>query len=144
MKTQISIILLALFFAACSPKTNPKIDALTAQNLILEKTTKINELNIELEKVKLEIVELTKDAKDANNDAVSSARDANKATEKMNSNPGSSKAANKADNYADDAASDAKKASKINFKLAKLNDEVSDLQKKIEKTQNDLNKLNAK
>ncbi len=144
MKKNIYAIVICLFIAACSPKTNPQIDSLTAQNLVLEKTTKINDLNLALEKTKLEITQLSKNAQNANSNAVSSANDASKATQQMNSNLGVEKAASKADNYAEDAADDTNKARKLNAKISKLNKEVASLQRKITKTQDDLNKLKPK
>jgi chromosome segregation ATPase len=144
MKKYSAILLLVLSIAACSPKTNPKIDALAAQNKILELSKDLNDYNLNLEKAKFEISQITGDVKNANSDAVNSAQNANGAAAAMNGNPGNSKDANKAGNYADDAAHDAKKANKLNSKLSKLNREVQYLQKKIDKTNFKLSKLKAR
>lgn len=146
MRTTLSALLItAIFITACSPKTTApsgsKMEALSIEGQILDKNTKINNLNIEIEKQRIEIVNLTKDIKNATDDAENAAKKASDATTDMKAKVGDIGKAATADIYAENAAKEARKVYKLNTKLVKLNDDTSDKKNQIIKLNSEIEKL---
>jgi uncharacterized coiled-coil DUF342 family protein len=149
LKNNFSKIALAFLFTfsvtACSEKVvSPEVQKLQSQQELLDLNSKLNKLNLSLEK-ELEIVKnLSVDVEKANEKANDSANDAKKAAAKLAKNPGDTKLASKADKASKKATNHAKKAVKLNKKLSDANDEVKDYQKDIKDTEAKLSELKSK
>ena len=131
---------------ACSPKTtttSSKMQALTVEAQILEKNTKINSLNIDIEKQRLEVIELTREIKLAADGATVSAKKASDAATEMKNKVGDLGKAATADIYAETASKDAHKAYKLNTKLSKINDDTSIKQKQVAALNKEIEALKA-
>ncbi|TAF83129.1 MAG: hypothetical protein EAZ51_00995, partial [Sphingobacteriales bacterium] len=115
----------------CSPKisrtTNTKIDALTVEGKILEKNTKINNLNLDIEKLRLDMISLTRDITNATDSAGKSAVKSKEATLDMKNKIGDLGKAATADITAETAAKDARKVYKLNNKLSKMRENEQDI-----------------
>jgi|GEM_PF-4522159 len=126
MNKLLTLIAYTFFCIACSPKTSPttntKIDALTVQSMILEKSTKINNLNLEVEKLRLEMGTLTNEIKVATDEAGKSAIKSNEASADMKNKIGDLGKAATADISAGTAAKDARQVYRLNNKLSKMRD----------------------
>ncbi len=145
---KILFFLMATTFAltACSPKTtttSSKMQALTVEAQILEKSTKINSLNVEIEKQRLEVIELTREIKLAADGATVSANKASDAATEMKNKVGDIGKAATADIYAETASKDAHKVYKLNSKLSKINDDTSNKQKQVELLNKEIEALKA-
>jgi cell division protein FtsL len=140
-----ALLISTIFAIACSPKTvepsGSKIQYLTIERQILEKNSKINSLNFEIEKQRLELIDLTQDIKKATEDAEKSAKKASDATTSMKTKVGDIGKAATADIYAENASKDTHKVYKLNSKLTKLNDDINDKQKQIQKLSLEVEKL---
>ncbi|TAE37165.1 MAG: hypothetical protein EAY66_06165 [Sphingobacteriales bacterium] len=148
MNKLLSIVAYAsVFCLACSPKTSPssstKIEALTVEGRILEKNTKINTLNLDVEKLRLEMAALTRDIKNATDDASKSAIKASEATADMKNKIGDLGKAATADITAEAAAKDARKVYKLNNKLSKMKDDEQDIIKQIANLSKEIEVLKA-
>ena len=107
--TRLSFVLLVLL-GACSPKiSNQRIDKLEAREELLEKTTRLNKLKLEIERSIVRQTKLMEDVKEINQEASESAREAQKLSTRVSRNPGDSGLANRADKASRRAASDSKK-----------------------------------
>ena len=134
-----------ILLGACSPKvTNEKIDRLESREELLEKTTELNKLRLELERNTLKQEKLNEEVRDINQQASASAREAEELSARVSRNPGEAGLAKRADRASSRAASDAKKARKLAKELEEVNDKVKDLRKDIEETEKDLDELKAK
>ncbi len=145
-KTLLFLITTAFFFIACSPKTttsSPKMQALTVEGQILEKNTKINNLNLEIEKQRLELIELIKEIKLATDSSSTSSKKASDAASDMKIKVGDLGKAATADIYAEAASKDARKVYKLNSKLFKMTDETSNKQKRVEALSKEVETLKA-
>ena len=145
LRIYLAIGCMLLVLGACSSKvSNENIDRLEGRELLLKKTTELNDLKLELEKNLLKQTELTKAVENINKDASASAGDAEEISRKVSRNPGEAGVAKDADRASKRAASDAKKARKLNGELEDVNDEIKDLRKDIEKKERELSELKAK
>lgn len=135
MNKLLSIFLVSTaIIIGCSPKittTSAKMQALTVEGQILEKHTKINNLNVEIEKQRLEVIELSKEIKVATDVASEAAKKASDAATDMKSKVGDIGKAATADIYAETASKETHKVYKLNSKLSKINDETTNKQKQI-------------
>lgn len=145
LRNYLAIGCMLFALGACSSKvTNERIDRLEGRELLLKKSTELNDLKLELEKSLLKEAELIKAVENINKDATASAREAEEISRKVSRNPGEAGVAKDADRAAKRAASDAKKARKLNGELEDVSDDVKDLRKDIEKKERELSELKAK
>ncbi len=139
------ISFLVVVLSSCSKKiTNPRIEKLETQEAVLALNTQLNSLNLKLERRLMDVNELVKKVKDANEDASKSATEAKKLSEKLSNDPGNSKTASRADRAARRAAKDAKKAAKLNAELGDMNDEVKNYQDDLRETEKKLEEMKSK
>ena len=138
-------LLLMVFITSCSKKVvSPEVAKLQSQQELLDLNSKLNKLNLSLEKKLATVNGLIKDVEKANKRASNSADDAKKRSAELSKNPGDSRVASKAERASKRAAKDVKRAAKLNSKLSDANDEVKDLQKDIKDTQSKLDDLQSK
>ncbi len=134
-----------LILGSCAPKiTNPKIENLEAREAVLALNTRLNQLDLALEKEKVKVVDLEQSVKKANDDASKSASKASDLSSKLSNNPGDSKLASRASKAARSSQRDAKKAKKQNSSLSESVKKIKQYQDDIEKTKQDLEKSKAK
>ncbi|WP_017256749.1 hypothetical protein [Pedobacter arcticus] len=139
------VVMVSLFITACSKKVvNPEVQRLQSQKELLDLNTKLNKLNLSLEKELGNVNSLVADVDKANDKASKSASEASKRSADVSKHPGDSRIAKKADKASRNAASDAKRALKLNKKLSGANDKVKSYQKDIANTQTKLGELNSK
>lgn len=136
---------MAVFLGSCSPKiSNERIDKLEGREEVLERTSELNKLKLEIERNIVKQTKLIEDVEDTNRKSSESARDAQRLSDRVRRNAGDSGLANKADRAAREAASDAKRTRKLNKQLEELNDEIRDLRKDIDKKEKQLSELKAR
>jgi chromosome segregation ATPase len=117
-------LMMIIIMGSCSPKvSNQKIDTLETQQALLQKTTELNNLKLDLEKNIQKQASLTSDVEKANRAVAASG---------------------KVDAVSDLAGSDAKKAKKLNAQLQDVNKKISHLRRNIEKKEKELNELKAR
>lgn len=139
------ILLLAVLMSSCSKKVvSPEVQRLQSEKEILSLNTKLNKLNLALEKELENVKGLVKDVNKANDKASRAAEEAKKKSAEISKNPGDSRLATKAEKAARDAARQAKRATKLNKKLGDANDAVKSYQKDIKTTESKLNDLKTK
>lgn len=138
-------LILLILLAGCSPKTsNERIEKLEGQEAVLEKTTELNKLRLQLEKNIVKQTKLTEDVEQINQQASASARHADELSGRVSRNPGDSRLANRANRASRRAAKDAKKSKKLNNQLEDVNNKIRDLRKDIGKTEKELSELKAR
>jgi len=139
------IAVLPVFVSSCSKKVvSPEVQKLQSQQQLLDLNSKLNKLNLSLEKELENVRILVADVDKANKKASESADDAKKKSEKLSKNAGDNKLASQAERASKKAAKEAKRATKINGKLSDANDEVKGLQKDIKETESKLSELKSK
>ncbi len=138
-------LIAAMFFIGCAEKiTNNRIDKLEVEESVLEKTTDLNKLKIELEKNMVRQQRLEDDVEGINQQASRSAREAEEMSTRLSRNPGDPGLAKRADRASKKAADDAKRASKLNRELNDVNEEIQKLRSDVDKTERDLNELRSR
>jgi uncharacterized coiled-coil protein SlyX len=139
------ILMLPVLLAGCSKKIiNERIDKLEGREAVLEKTTELNQLNLELEKNLVKMARLVDDVESINGEASASARETEDLSQRLSRNPGDAKLASRAEKASRRAARDAKKAYKQNSDLNEVNDEIRDLRRDIDKTEKELSDLQSR
>lgn len=145
VKNLLFILLISVGLFSCAKKiTNPEIRRLEGRETLLDETTQLNKLKLDLERELVKVNDLTRKVEDANDDASKSANEARKLSERVSSNPGDSKLANRADRASRRAAQDAKKARKLNNQLGDVNGEIKSLQRQIESKEKEMSELEKK
>ena len=140
------LFIAAILLTACSPKiattpTSAKMQTLTVEGQILDKSTQINDIKKALEKQTMEMEGLTQVIKVATDAAsVSSKKASDSAAEMKNKVADLGKAAS-TDIYAEAAAKDAHKVYKLNTKLSKLQKDSILKEKQIADLNIELEKL---
>ena len=130
---------------ACSSKmSSNRIDTLEGRKDLLEKSTKLNNLKLALEKNQLRQTELSQEVEQINQEASRSAHEADELSTRVSRNPGDAGLAKRANRASQKAAKDAQKARKLNGQLEDINGNIRDLQKDIKKTEEQLNELKGK
>lgn len=145
LRNYLAIGCMLLVIGACSSKiSNDNIDKLEGRELLLKKTTELNDMKLELEKNLQKQTQLAKDVENINKQASASSHEAEEISRKVSRNPGDASVAKDANRASKRAASDAKKAKKLNGELEDVNDQIEDLHKDIEKKEKELSELKAK
>ena len=140
------LFIAAILLTACSPKIGPmpissKMEFLTLEGQILDKSTKINDIRKAVEKQSLEMTALTEEIKVATDAAsLSSKKTSDSAIEMKNKVADLGKAAT-TDVYAEAAAKDAHKVYKLNTRLSKLQEDRISREKQIADLNIELEKL---
>jgi predicted nucleic acid-binding Zn-ribbon protein len=134
-----------LILGSCAPKiTNPQIEKLESKEAILALNTRLNQLNLALEKEKVSVVDLELKVKKANKESSKSASKSSDLSSKLSKNPGDAKLASRASKAAKIARRDAKRAEKANDRLSESRKNIEKYLKDIEKTKEKLTELEAK
>jgi chromosome segregation ATPase len=143
-----SVVLLLgymIIFGACTPKiTNPKIESLEAREALLALNTRLNDLNLALEREREKIIDLSQKVNKANQTASNSAAKSQVLSEDLSNHAGDAKLAIKALRASKKAKRDAKIAEKANVKLSDSNHRISLYQKDIEETKQKIADLDSK
>lgn len=142
------LLVTIIILSGCSPKTtqpaiSAKMQVLTVEGQILDKSTKINDINKALEKQSMEMKALTEEIKVATEAASISAKKASDSASEMKNKVADLGKAASTDIYAEAAAKDAHKVYKLNTKLSKLQEDSISKEKQIADLNVDLEKLKA-
>lgn len=136
---------LIVFFNACAPKiSNPKIEGLELREAVLALNTKLNDLNLALEREKVKIIDFSQLADKANKTASNSATRSQALSEDLSKHAGDDKLAKKALRASKKAKRDARNAEKVNSRLSDSNNRIETYQKDIEETKRKIADLDPK
>ena len=129
---------------ACAPKiTNPKIENLERNEAGLILKTHLNQLYLAVEREKLSVIGLTKDANRANETANIAVEKSRSLSVDLINHAGDAKLAKKALRASKRAKKDSKKASKENSRLSDSNKKIEEYLKDIEKTKSQIEEFDA-